>query len=293
MNDALPRFDAPADGALTPAMLTAYADAGVVVLENFVDARTCTALKMRIGEIVDASDAGEARSVFSTTDQAHLQDEYFIGSGDKVRCFFETGAFDENGMLRQSKLDSLNKVGHALHDLDPEFEQFSRAPSLAAAVRSLGFRRPGIIQSMYLFKPPGIGGEVAMHQDSTYLYTEPESCIGFWFALDDATPENGCMYFIPGGHRGPLRARHVRHADGRLETRRIDDTPWPDVPAAAAPARRGTLVVLDGRAPHFSGPNRSANPRHAYTLHVIDRACRYPADNWLQRGADMPLRGFD
>jgi len=63
--------------------------------------------------------------------------------------------------------------------------------------------------------------------------------------------------------------------------------------ALPAEARAGALVIFDGRAPHYSGPNRSKRSRHAYTLHVIDRACDYPADNWLQRGDDMPLRGFE
>ena len=59
---------------------------------------------------------------------------------------------------------------------------------------------------------------------------------------------------------------------------------------AEAPA--GTLVVFDGRAPHYSGPNLSDRSCHAYTLHVIDRRCHYPAENWLQRSDDLPLRGF-
>jgi phytanoyl-CoA hydroxylase len=57
-------------------------------------------------------------------------------------------------------------------------------------------------------------------------------------------------------------------------------------------APQGTLIVLNGQCPHFSAANRSPRSRHAYTLHVIDGACAYPADNWLQRGPDMPLRGF-
>jgi phytanoyl-CoA hydroxylase len=57
-------------------------------------------------------------------------------------------------------------------------------------------------------------------------------------------------------------------------------------------AKRGTLVALHGLLPHYSGANRSVRSRHAYTLHVIDGACRYPADNWLRRGPEMPLRGF-
>jgi phytanoyl-CoA hydroxylase len=51
--------------------------------------------------------------------------------------------------------------------------------------------------------------------------------------------------------------------------------------------------VFDGRAPHLSGPNLSDKSRHAYTLHVIDRSSHYPAENWLQRRPDLPLRGFN
>lgn len=52
------------------------------------------------------------------------------------------------------------------------------------------------------------------------------------------------------------------------------------------------LPIFDGRAPHRSGPSRSDRLRHAYTLHVIDQRCHYPANNWLQRGPELPLRGF-
>ncbi len=183
-------------------------------------------------------------------------------------------------------------MGHAMHDLDPVFEAFSHTSALATVGARLGFERPGIIQSMVIFKPPRIGGEVVCHQDSTYLYTEPESCVGFWFALEDATEDNGCMHFIPGAHRSPLRRRNVRVDAHRLRTDVIDDTPWPDEAPVPAPARAGTLVVFHGRAPHLSGPNRADRSRRAYAMHVIDQACRYPAENWLQRGPDMPLRGL-
>jgi phytanoyl-CoA hydroxylase len=184
-------------------------------------------------------------------------------------------------------------MGHAMHDLDPVFDAFSRTPELAAVAKSIGFEDPVILQSMYIFKPPRIGGEVVCHQDSTYLYTEPESCVGFWFALEDATLENGCMQFIPGAHRQPLKKRNYRRADGTLVTETLDDEPWPEEQRVPVEASTGTLVVFDGRAPHLSEANRSATSRHAYTLHVIDRVCHYPADNWLQRRADLPLRGFE
>ena len=273
-------------------MLAAFHEAGFIVLRDFVSRDACEQLRRRALELVDAFDPREVRSVFSTTVEEQLADRYFIESGDKIRFFLESDAFDERGELRQSREHSLNKIGHAMHDLDPVFDAFSRTPELAAVAQRIGIGDPVILQSMYIFKPPRIGGEVVCHQDSTYIYTEPESCVGFWFALEDATLENGCMQFIPGGHKSPLRRRNYRRPDGRLVTETLDDTPWPVENLVPVEAEAGTLVVFDGRAPHLSAANRSPRSRHAYTLHVIDRACHYPADNWLQRGPDLPLRGF-
>jgi len=273
-------------------MLAAFHAAGVLILRDFVPVRECRALQRRALELVDEFDPDEVRSVFSTTRQTQLDDTYFIESGDKIRFFLEDGAFDESGRLRQSKEDSLNKMGHAMHDLDPVFDRFSRSPQLAALAGTLGFADPAIIQSMYIFKPPRIGGEVVCHQDSTFIYTEPESCIGFWFAIEDATVENGCMYFIPGGHKLRLKQRNYRISDKELTTEILDPEPWPEHLKLPAEASVGTLVIFAGRAPHMSGPNRSDKSRHAYTLHVIDRACQWPAENWLQRKPELPLRGF-
>jgi len=292
-NIGLPTFVAPAGGCLSDAMVAAFHDTGVIVLEDFVAAEDCDSLRRRAMELVEGFDPAEVRSVFSTTAQPQLDDSYFIDSGDKIRFFLEDGAFDEQGCLRQPKVHSLNKIGHAMHDLDPVFDAFSRTPALAEVAKRVGFEDPVLLQSMYIFKPPNIGGEVVCHQDSTYIYTEPESCVGFWFALEDATIDNGCMQFIPGGHKGPLRKRNFRGPDGTLVTRILDDTPWPTEQLVVAEARKGTLVLFDGRAPHLSAANRSSRSRHAYTLHVIDRACRYPSENWLQRDAGLPLRGFD
>ncbi len=289
----IPAYAAPAGGRLSDDMLADYQDAGVLILRNFVSVEACAALRQRALELVDAFDPEEVRSVFSTTEQTQLDDDYFIESGDKIRFFLENDAFGDDGKLRQEKKHSLNKMGHAMHDLDPVFDRFSRTPELAEVVKRIGFVEPAILQSMYIFKPPNIGGEVVCHQDSTYIYTEPESCVGFWFALEDATLENGCMQFIPGGHKLPLKKRNYRGADGKLVTETLDDTPWPEEKKQPAEAPAGTLVIFDGRAPHLSASNRSSKSRHAYTLHVIDRKARYPAENWLQRGDHLPLRGFD
>ena len=293
MTAHLPKYTAPGDGALSAEMVAAYREAGVLILTDFVSLKACNALRQRTLELVDDFDPSTVDTVFSTQTDEHQADEYFIGSGDKIRFFLEDGAVDDAGQLKIAKDDCLNKIGHAMHDLDPVFDAFSRTPELANAVRSIGLKDPAIIQSMYIFKSPRIGGEVVCHQDSAYIYTEPESCVGCWFALEDATIDNGCMHFIPGAHQSPLRKRNHRYADGNVLDEVLDETPFPMHLRQPAEASAGSLVIFDGRAPHMSGPNRSEKSRHAYTLHVIDRSCHYPDDNWLQRGDDLPLRGFD
>lgn len=286
------RFAAPPGGALTAGMQEAYARDGFLVVEGMVAAEDCDALMARAEELVAAFDPGTVSSVFSTRGQVHGRDSYFQESGDKIRFFFEEEAFDAAGRLRQDKRLSINKIGHAQHDLDAVFRRFSRLPQLAALAMGLGLAEPLLLQSMYIFKQPRIGGEVGWHQDSTFLYTEPPSVVGLWFALEDATLENGCLWALPGGHKGPLRERWRR--DGAaMVMERLDDTPWPQEGAVPLEVPKGTLVVLHGTLPHGSAPNRSDRSRHAYTLHLIDDACRYAADNWLQRGTELPLKGFD
>jgi len=273
-------------------LLDRYRDNGFLVLEEFADPASCDLLRARAEELVQEFDPAEVVSIFSTREQNRLTDEYFMTSGDKIRFFFEENAFDADGTLKYGKEKSINKIGHALHDLDPLFDRFSRNHKVKELAQAIGLEKPLLVQSMYIFKQPNIGGEVTCHQDSTFIYTEPIDIAGLWFALEDATIENGCLWAIPGGHRKGLKSRWRRTNEGRMEFETYNSEPWAESELVPLEVSKGSLILLDGLLPHRSFENRSPRSRHAYTLHLIGSNAKYAADNWLQRPESTPFRSF-
>jgi phytanoyl-CoA hydroxylase len=285
---------------LTDEQIDAYHRDGFLVIEGFVPPERCVELKRRAVQLVEQWEPSAERTVFTTEQQERVSNGEFLSSGSATWCFFEEEAFDGTGALRQAKELSINKIGHAMHDLDPVFERFTYTSELAAVAADLGLPDALVLQSMYIFKQPGIGGEVGCHQDATFLYTDPMTVTGFWFAIEDATLENGCLWAAPGGHRrGGLRQVFKRSGaltdDDGTVFEQLDATPLPTPPddLVPLPVPAGTLVVLHGLLPHWSGPNRSPISRHAYSVHCIAASADYPEWNWLKRAADMPLRRLD
>ena len=124
-------------GILDAKQQAAFERDGFLVIEGFVDRDACDRLRVRAVETVAAFEPGRHRSVFSTHEQERTSDEYFLSSGGEIRFFFEEEAFDESGELRHGKDGSINKIGHAQHDLDPVFDAFCRTPELAAVSREI------------------------------------------------------------------------------------------------------------------------------------------------------------
>lgn len=158
---------------------------------------------------------------------------------------------------------------------------------------------------MIICKQPEIGGRVPPHQDSVFLYTNPPSAVGFWYALEDATAENGCLSFAAGSHkRAPVRDRFVRSDDGKGTTfAQNEGQQWPegleedkDVKKEVydlGEVKAGTLVLIHGNLLHKSEKNTSQKGRMIYTFHCIEGGNEYDERNWLQPPAEGFTKLFD
>lgn len=278
---------------LTTQQVQQFLEDGFLPLPGFASQEQVTAMISRANELVASWDPELEQkrfSVFTTKEeQTHAKDTYFLDSASQINFFFEEKAFDESGKLEQPKELSINKIGHAMHDLDPVFRSFTRSPSVSAVCRSLGFKRPLPVQSMYICKQPHIGGEVVPHQDSTFLYTDPPSCVGLWLALEDATRANGCLWGLKGIHKQGLARRFKRLPQGGVgfdgPPAEYDLDQFEPIECAA-----GTLVLLHGANVHYSAENTSPVSRHSWALHVVESApgFAWAPDNWAQRPADNP-----
>lgn len=289
-----PRFTAPPNDILDTLMVNAFYRDGFLILDKFAAPEACDLLSQRVDELIAAFDPSSVQETFAAADKGAAADRYFRESGDKIRFFFAPGTFAEDGRLTGDKAAAVTSIGYALHDLDPLFDGFSRDPSLASVATGIGMAEPALIQSQVTIdQPPRAGAaEVALHQDASFLYTEPVSVVGFWFALDDIDKDSGCLVALAGQHRAGLRER-FRYSGDALAMTQVNKVHWNYGNAVSLEAPKGTMILLHGLLPYYAGINRSGRPRRSYAFHAIDRTTRWSPDNWLRRPPSMPLVGFD
>jgi len=268
-------------GNLSPEQLHTFDSQGFIVIESFASTEEINAMMKRMNQLLDEFDCSSA-SVFSSRNQQELTNNHFYESAEKISFFFEEKAFGADGNLKQPKQLSINKVGHALHEIDPVFKKFSCSEKVSNMMFSLGYKRPVIIQSMYIFKQPGIGGEVVPHQDNSFLYTEPPTCTGLWLALEDATITNGCLWAFPGSQKNGLVRRMIRGEEGVSFDR--PSLIYDQKDFLPIEVKAGSLVMIHGDLIHQSFENQSSKSRHAYSWHVVDTdGCKWAPDNWIKR----------
>jgi len=139
--------------------------------------------------------------------------------------------------------------------------------------------------SQFFCKPATDGMEVPWHQDGDYWPIAPLSTTTVWLAIDDATPENGCMRYIPGSHREQKIYHH--NVDDRPElvlNQVTDAASFDEALAADDELQAGEFSLHDVYLIHGSNPNRSSRRRAALVLRYMPATSLYDRNTTLGSG---------
>lgn len=177
---------------------------------------------------------------------------------------FEAGVRDILPTLsREQKPDVVRKLTHFV-GYDARLDALAEHPKLLGVLARLMGEPPALFANQAMLKPPRIGREKPWHQDHAYFNLPIGTCIiSAWVALDEATPDNGCMHVIPGTHRdGPVvhfKRRDWQICDTQVATGRI----------VAVPLKPGGCLLWHGLLHHGSPATRSPKRRRALQLHYV------------------------
>jgi phytanoyl-CoA hydroxylase len=252
---------------------------GVIRLPGFLAPDMCDTLRAVASEIVSRSfRSGLPRVVFGGPEPNHDQNPLFLDSGSVARVFHEP--VETSHVDWETYRSSVARIGHGLHVAVPEVQAIARDHRLSSQLGALGYTTPAVVESLFLMKSAH-AGQLHVHVDHTFLWTDPPTVTLLWLALEDADPQNGCLYVDP---RGPLSFSELRMRrsgnDARIFGASSVQPAFDEL--VALPATKGDLLMVDGLLAHASGPgNSESRTRDALALHVIDLASHIPSDLYL------------
>lgn len=288
---------------LTPEQLTHFHEHGMLCIPDFLSPQEISEMMASAQNLLADLDLNaHPRTQFKTADNDHVGDKYFFDSSDKVSYFFDVDAFDDSGNLRFPKEQAVNKIGHGLHMHHELFREITFKSRVQEIARDLNYTDPRVLQSMLIFKnavakdPESEAGKTArsndvpVHTDGTFLYSKPQSALGFWFALEDCTPTNGCLSYHPGSHKTfPIKRRFVRIDGGSKGCNMIEvDCDTREMPEddpekyRLVECKAGSLILIHNSVLHKSEKNVLGKSRFAYAFHLIEGTSDYDELNWLQ-----------
>lgn len=135
-----------------------------------------------------------------------------------------------------------------------------------------------LFASHYLCKPPGDGLPVLWHQDGSYWPLEPMEVVTLWLAVDDSTPENGCMRVLPGTHRTPLQELRRREDTPNVLSSEIDPALVDESKAVDIVLGAGDVSVHHPNVIHGSNANTSNKRRCGLTIRYIPASTRITSE---------------
>jgi ectoine hydroxylase-related dioxygenase (phytanoyl-CoA dioxygenase family) len=169
--------------------------------------------------------------------------------------------------------DAVRKFeGLDMVESDDVFGDIAHNDTITAVAEQLLGEHLKLLRSAAMFKPPSVGSEKGLHQDAAYYPIQPRDHLTVWIALDEATPENGCMTVIPGAHRDGL----LNHEADEYETDIvINDTEYDESDLVELPMEAGDALFTHCLVPHYTAPNTTEDWRRALIMSYMDSRSRF------------------
>ncbi|CAF1207462.1 unnamed protein product [Rotaria magnacalcarata] len=283
---------------LSQDQLHQYRQDGFLVIKELLTIDECQQLKTAANKLIDGWQPEEDYLwIFpngGTRERSGARQ--MIDSSDKISFFIEKDAVDpQTGKLNREKHLSVSMIGHYLHMLEPNFKTIAFSDKIKAIARDLQYIKPAIRQSLYIFKQPLIGEKITSHRDASYVSNEPFKIDGIWIALEDATVENGCLWFIPGSHSTPTQRHYIRNPneqefnEGKLLINMGEDQ-FDENAFIPVEVKAGDAVLIDGQVAHKSEQNKSSYTRQICAFHIFEsHNSIYKKENWLQLTEPFPF----
>ncbi len=233
---------------LTDDELEAYDRDGFAIVENLLTPEEVTALQDRLRQYTHGDRA---------TEKLRIQVEPRVKRGEM--------RVDHPG-------DGIRKID-GLVEGDDLYNGLGKHPNIVGVIQQILGPDIKMFRNAMLLKPPEVGSQKGMHQDSPYWSIAPMNLCSCWYAVDTATEQNGCMGVLPGAHkRGPLP--HVRVTDDFV----VDEDHYSFDDMVLAPVQAGGGLFFHSLLPHYTAPNLSDNWRRAIALSYMSAKSTFTGD---------------
>jgi len=177
----------------------------------------------------------------------------------------------------------------ALLPLETEFLEFARDETILNMVGQVLGNNFALWNSSFFAKPARVGTRTPWHQDGEYWAMRPLATCTVWMAIDDANPENGCLRFIPGSHKGKkVRKHRINNAPGLALNQELTQDEFEESEAVDLVLEAGQMSLHDVYLVHGSEPNRSDRPRRGMTLRFMPTSSYYDREIEQKQNASSP-----
>ena len=232
---------------LTAHQIQTYQEDGFLVVDGFLSADELALWSQATDEAVAERLAARSPSLSSTSDDYYTQ------------------VFTQCLKLAETH-DGIHEIMH-----DPRLGRIAGELAGVDGIR--------IWHDQALFKPP-FGNPTSWHLDNPYWSFSSRNSISIWVALDNATQDNGCLYYLPGTQK---TATHANAGIGRNQADLFKFYPqWREISTVGCPCAAGSAVFHNGLTAHGAGANMTNKARRAMT-------CAYMPEGEVYNGSQNVL----